>query len=82
MLILQALLLLLMTIVAIPFTTALLSEYLTAGGADARTAALVYSAVMLTMSCAFAVLYGYVARRPALLAEQPKISATTSSATL
>jgi uncharacterized membrane protein len=62
-------LLLLMTVVAIPFTTALLSEYLTSGGRDARTAALVYSAVMLAMSCGFAALYTYVARRPALLAE-------------
>jgi len=62
-------LLLLMPVVAIPFTTALLSEYLLDGGADARTAALVYSAVMLAMSCGFAGLYTYVARHPALLAE-------------
>jgi uncharacterized membrane protein len=62
-------LVLLMTVVAIPFTTALMSEYLTAGGRDARTAALVYSAVMLAMSCAFAALYTYVARRAALLAD-------------
>ena len=60
-------LLLLMTVVAIPFTTALLSEYLTAGR-DARTAALVYSAVMLAMSASFAALYTYLARHPALLA--------------
>jgi TMEM175 potassium channel family protein len=62
-------LLLLMTVVAIPFTTALLSEYLTSGGRNARTAALVYSAVMLAMSCGFALLYTYVARRPVLLAD-------------
>jgi uncharacterized membrane protein len=62
-------LLLLMTVVAIPFTTALMSEYLTAGGRDARTAALVYSAVMLAMSGGFAALYTYVARRPVLLAD-------------
>jgi uncharacterized membrane protein len=60
-------LLLLMTVVAIPFTTALLSEYLTAGGTNARTAALVYSGVMLAMSCGFAALYSYIARHPALL---------------
>jgi uncharacterized membrane protein len=59
-------LLLLMAVVAIPFTTALLSEYLTAGD-DARTAALVYSAVMLAMSAGFAGLYAYIARHPALL---------------
>jgi uncharacterized membrane protein len=62
-------LLLLMTVVAIPFTTALLSEYLTAGGRDARTAALVYSAVMLAMSSGFAALYAYVSRRPRLMAD-------------
>jgi uncharacterized membrane protein len=62
-------LLLLMSVVAIPFTTALLAEYLRAGGANARTAALVYSAVMLAMSCGFAGLYTYVARHPALLAD-------------
>jgi uncharacterized membrane protein len=58
-----------MTVVAIPFTTALISEYLRAEPADARTAALVYSGVMLAMSCMFASLYTYVARHPALLAD-------------
>jgi len=62
-------LLLLMTVVAIPFTTALLSEYLTSRGRDATTAALVYSAVMLAMACGFSALYTYVALRPSLLAE-------------
>src|SRR5262249_62273535 len=62
-------LLLLMAVVAIPFTTALLSEYLTAGGRDARTAALVYSAVMLAMSTGFAALYTYVSRHPRLMAD-------------
>ncbi len=62
-------LVLLLTVVAIPFTTALLSEYLTARVDNARTAALVYSGVMLAMSGGFAALYAYVAHRPALLAE-------------
>ena len=62
-------LLLMMSVVAIPFTTALLSEYLLAGHRDARTAALVYSLVMLAMSVAFASLYTHVARHPAQLAE-------------
>jgi uncharacterized membrane protein len=62
-------LLLLMSVVAISFTTALLSEYLTASIGSARTAALVYSAVMLAMSCGFAGLYTHVTRNPALLAE-------------
>jgi uncharacterized membrane protein len=60
-------LLLLMSVAAIPFTTALLSEYLTAGS-NGRTAALIYSLVMLAMSLCFASLYRYVALRPALLA--------------
>ncbi len=63
-------LLLLMCVAAIPFTTALLSEYLTAGGPDGRTAALIYSLVMLAMALCFSALYGYVARRPALLAQE------------
>ena len=62
-------LVLMMAIVAIPFTTSLLSEYLRAGRDNARTAALVYSGVMLAMSASFAALYTYVARHPAQLAE-------------
>jgi uncharacterized membrane protein len=62
-------LLLLMSVAAIPFTTALLSEYLLAGDRDARTAALVYSIVMLAMSLSFAALYTHVARHPAGLAD-------------
>jgi uncharacterized membrane protein len=61
-------LLLLMLVAAIPFTTSLLAEYLTAGGARARTAALVYSLVMLGMSIAYSLLYQYLGRRPNLLA--------------
>ncbi len=62
-------LLLMMAVVAIPFTTSLLSEYLRAGTGNARTAALVYSLVMLAMSLSFAGLYTHVARHPAQLAE-------------
>jgi uncharacterized membrane protein len=62
-------LLLLMAVVAIPFTTALLSEYLRAGDRDARTAALVYSLVMLAMSLAFAGLFAHLARHAERLAD-------------
>lgn len=62
-------LLLMMSIVAIPFTTGLLSEYLLTGGANARTAALVYSLVMVAMAVSFSALFLHVARHPALLAE-------------
>jgi uncharacterized membrane protein len=58
---------LLLFVVAIPFTTRLLSAYLTAGGGDARTAAMVYSAVMLAMSLAFGALYAWPAYHPDLL---------------
>ena len=61
-------LLLLMAVVAIPFTTALLSEYLRAEDRDARTAAVVYSLVMLAMSMAFAGLFWHLARHPERLA--------------
>ncbi len=71
-------LLLLMAVVAIPFTTALLSEYLTAGS-DARTAALVYSAVMLAMSFGFSGLYTYIARHPALLSPDVDPTAVRAS---
>ncbi len=61
-------LILLMFVAAIPFTTSLLAEYLTAGR-DARTAAVVYSAVMFAMAVAFALLFGWAAIRPGLLRE-------------
>jgi len=72
-------LMLLMTVVAIPFTTALMSEYLRAGRNDARAAAVVYSALMFAMSTAFAGLYTYVARHPALLADGVDVLAVRRS---
>jgi uncharacterized membrane protein len=60
-------LLLLMFVGTIPFTTALLSEYLTAGR-DAHTAAALYSGAMLGMGLAFGLLYARAARNPRLLA--------------
>jgi uncharacterized membrane protein len=62
-------LLLLMAVVAIPFATALLSEYLLAGNGNARIAALVYSAIMLVMSFGFALLHTFIALHPVLLAD-------------
>jgi len=59
-------LILLMFVAAIPFTTSLLAEYLTAGR-DARVAAVVYSGVMLAMAIAFSVLYLWAALHPQLL---------------
>ncbi len=62
-------LLLLMFVVTVPFTTALLSEYLTAGGGDARTAAVCYSLSMLGMAVTFTLLYGWAVRHPVLLGD-------------
>lgn len=55
-------LVMLLFVAAIPYTTALLSEYLR-DGRDARTAAVVYSAVMLAMGIAFGGVFGWVVRR-------------------
>jgi uncharacterized membrane protein len=62
-------LLLLLFVGAIPFTTSLLAEYLTAGGSEARTAAVIYSCVMLAMSLGFGALFIYVVHHPRLLDE-------------
>jgi uncharacterized membrane protein len=72
-------LVLLMFVAAIPFTTALMSEYLTAPGPDARTAAVVYSAVMMAMSIGFAGLYTYAAGHPELLADDVDAAAVRGS---
>ncbi|HKE65709.1 MAG TPA: TMEM175 family protein [Micromonosporaceae bacterium] len=73
-------LLLLLFIAAIPFTTSLIAEYLTAGGRDARTAAIVYSVVMLAMSVSFGALFVYVVRHPALL--EPEVDPTVLRASI
>jgi uncharacterized membrane protein len=62
-------LLLLMVVAAIPFPTRLLAEYLTAGDNDAHAAAAVYSATMLAMGLAFALLWLVATRRQDLLTE-------------
>jgi uncharacterized membrane protein len=56
-------LVLLLFVAAIPFTTALLAEYLRDDPAAARTAAAVYSAVMLAMGLAFGAVFGWAVRR-------------------
>jgi uncharacterized membrane protein len=54
-------LLVLMTVVFIPFSTALLSEHLKSG-ADEEVAAFVYSAVFFAMAVAFGSLWTYITR--------------------
>jgi uncharacterized membrane protein len=61
-------LLLLMVAAAIPFPTALLAEYLTAGKPNASTAAVIYSLTMVVMSLAFQLVY-LTAAREGLLRE-------------
>jgi uncharacterized membrane protein len=60
-------LLLLMFVVAIPFTTSLVSEYLTAGNAG-HFAVAVYSAVMFGHAATWTALWWWASRHPALLA--------------
>ena len=54
-------LLLLMTVVFIPFSTALMADHLKSG-ADERVAALVYSGAFLAMGLAFSLLWEYITR--------------------
>jgi uncharacterized membrane protein len=62
-------LLLLLFIVVIPFPTALLAEYVRAGGFNSHLAAAVFSAVMFGMSVSFAVNWLWILRDDRLLSE-------------
>jgi uncharacterized membrane protein len=59
-------LLLLMWVVAIPFPTALLAEFLR--GSDKHVAAVAYAGTFLAMALSFFAIVQHVARRPGLLA--------------
>jgi TMEM175 potassium channel family protein len=48
---------LLLWVVAIPFATATMAEYLTTGGQDARVSMLIYAGVMEGMGVAFAIIF-------------------------
>jgi uncharacterized membrane protein len=56
-------LLLLLSVTLIPWPTALLAEYMRAGGGDERTAALVYALTMTLMGVSFGSLWLYITRR-------------------
>ncbi len=60
-------LVLLMFVVAIPFATTTLADYLTAGGDQARLAAVVYCLVMLGMAVSFSLLFWWPVRQGYLL---------------
>jgi uncharacterized membrane protein len=58
---------LLSTIVAVPFATSLVSEYLGEPGHNGNTAMAVYSLVSLGAAIGYALLWGYALRHPHLL---------------
>ncbi len=55
-------LLLLLFVVAIPFATTTMAEYLTAGGQDARVAMVIYACVFQGMGLAFALIFEWTLR--------------------
>jgi uncharacterized membrane protein len=73
-------LLLLLFVVAIPFTTATLSEYLSRGGPNAHVAAALYGVVMAGMGIGFALIFGWAIRRD--LMTQPMTPKSRSAAQL
>jgi uncharacterized membrane protein len=56
-------LLLLLFVVAIPFTTATLAQYLRAGGSNAHVAAALYGAVMTAMGVSFTLIFAWALHR-------------------
>ena len=59
----------LLTVSVIPWPTALAAEFGRQGGANARTAAVVYSAILFAMGLAFVASWRYLRRRPELVYE-------------
>ncbi len=58
---------LLLSVVMIPFTTALFARYLTRGGEASHIAGAIFSGALLLMALAFSAVYLWVVRHPALL---------------
>ena len=63
-------LLLLMFVTFIPFPTALLAQYLRAGGRDSHVAAALYSVVVEGMGLSFTLMFAWGGRHPELLRER------------
>jgi len=72
-------LLLLLFVVVIPFPTALLAEYVRAGGFNSHLAAAVFSGVMFAMSCSFALNWVWILRDGRLLAEHVDLAAARAT---
>ena len=72
-------LLLLLTVVFIPFPTAVVAEYLRHGGWDAKVAVAFYSAAMEAMSLAFSAVYLWAGRHHELLHESVDVEGHQSA---
>ena len=62
---------LLLWVALIPFPTAVVADYLADGGAGARTALVLYSAVFFLAGMAFGLLFGWITRDSRLLDRPP-----------
>jgi uncharacterized membrane protein len=62
---------LLLWVAVIPFPTAVVADYLADGGAGARTAMVLYSAVFFLAGVAFGLLFGWITRDDRLLDPPP-----------
>lgn len=72
-------LVLLMSVVLLPFSTSLFARYLVRGGDDSHLAAAVFSGSALFMSIGFALVHGWIRAHPDLWrsgAEQPPLGST------
>jgi uncharacterized membrane protein len=70
---------LLMSVVLIPFTTALFARYLTRGGTDSHIAGALFSGALLLMGLGFIGLQTWAARHPHLLKPGPPIDMSLRS---
>jgi len=68
-------LILLMLIVAIPFVTSLVSDYLLEPGFNAKVAMATYNALALAIALAMTALWGFALRRPELLEPEVDVAA-------
>ena len=68
-------LILLMLIVAIPFATSLVADYLLEPGFNAKVAMATYDALALAIALAMTALWGYALRRPELLEPEVDVQA-------
>jgi uncharacterized membrane protein len=63
---------LLLGVVAVPFPTALVADYLTAPGSSGRVAVVSYGVVSILLSVGFAAMWVYISTRPGSLTTRPE----------